>query len=83
MSDSVYVFTFKQLVRALCRDAGVTSGEWTAIPQRNADAIAAGPTTERTYPGIFVSVIGYALVQATLDTPEHLVFDASELGKPQ
>jgi hypothetical protein len=82
MIAPVYTFTFKELVRALCRDAGLTSGEWTAIPQRNADAIAAGPTPEKTWPGVFVAVIGYALVEATIDTPEHLLFDANELWPP-
>lgn len=76
---SQYLFTNKELLELLIKEAGVREGRWVLMATFG---IAHGPSPDRMSPGTVVAINQMGIQLAGADTPEGMGMDAAEVNPP-
>ncbi|WFP76351.1 hypothetical protein [Mesorhizobium sp. WSM4906] len=76
-----YEFTYKEVLEALVKQAGLHEGKWQLVLNFGLAAANMGPTPSQVVPGAAVAVAGIGLMKAVADSPEALVIDAGEVNR--
>jgi hypothetical protein len=77
-----YVFSHKELLEMLVKQAGVHEGKWAILANFGFTAANFGPTPEQMSPGVVVTVLQVGIQKAGPDTPEAITIDAAAINPP-
>jgi hypothetical protein len=77
-----YMFTHKELLEMLIKQAGVHEGKWTILANFGFSAGNVGPSPEELSPGAVVAVLQMGIQRASPDTPEAMTVDAAVVNPP-
>lgn len=75
-----YMFSNKELLELLVRQAGVHEGRWTLLANFGFGAANFGPTPDQMFPGAVVVINQLGIQRATSDTPEPISVDAAVIN---
>lgn len=77
---SQYLFTHKELLELLIKQAGVHDGRWALAINFGFSAANFGPSPDQVAPGAVVGVLAVGIQRATPDSPPSIVLDAAEIN---
>jgi len=72
-----YVFSNKELLELLIKQAGVREGKWILLANFGFNAGNFGPTPDQATPGALVVIQQIGIQRAAVDTPESMSLDAA------
>ena len=76
-----YVFSNKELLELLIRQAGVHEGKWILMASFGFTAGNFGPSNEQMSPGVAVVISQMGIQRASAETPEAMSIDASVINR--
>ncbi len=79
---SQYLFTNKELLELLIKEAGVREGRWVLMATFGIAPGNYGPSPDQMSPGTVVAINQMGIQLAGADTPEGMGMDAAEVNPP-
>lgn len=77
---SQYLFTHKELLDLLIKQAGVHEGKWMITINFGFSAANFGPSPDQISPGAVVAVLSVGIQKATPDAPPSMISDAATVN---
>jgi hypothetical protein len=75
-----YVFTNKELLALLVKEAGIHDGKWMLLVNFGFSAANVGTSPDQASPAAMVALLSLGIQKAQPDSPPSLVLDAAEVN---
>jgi hypothetical protein len=75
-----YLFTHKELLELLIKQAGLHEGKWMLTANFGFSAANFGPSPDQISPGAVVAILSMGIQRAAPDTPPQGVLDAAQIN---